>query len=41
MFEGRGCNAKPESREHLLAKARIALAAVSAHWEAVKLAPGG
>lgn len=30
---GEGCDAKPESREHLLAKERIALAAVNAHWE--------
>jgi hypothetical protein len=29
-----GCDVKPESREHLLAKERIALAAVSAQWEA-------
>jgi Competence protein CoiA-like family len=30
-----GCDAKPESREHLLAKEGIARAAVSAHWEAL------
>jgi Competence protein CoiA-like family len=30
----KGCDTKPESREHLLAKERIAQAAVSAHWEA-------
>jgi hypothetical protein len=35
----KGCDTKPESREHLLAKERIAQAAVSAHWGGMDRSP--